>query len=56
MPETAWNTKEKRLNLLITVKNKQLLGNFQAEIAIEAKQLEAQLKKVVAYTKNVYRC
>ena len=29
--------------------NKQPLSNFEAEIAVEAKQLEAQPKKVVAY-------
>ena len=32
--------------------NKQPLSNFEAEIAVEAKQLEAQPKKVVAYKKK----
>ena len=34
--------------------SKQLLRNFEAEIAGEPKQLEAQPEKVVAYKKNVY--
>ena len=34
--------------------SKQLLSNFEAEIAGEPKQLEAQPEKVVAYKKNVY--
>ena len=37
------------------VNDEQPLSNFEAEIASDAKQLEAQPKKVVAYIKkNVY--
>ena len=32
--------------------DKQPLSNFEAEIAVEAKQLEAQPEKVVAYKKK----
>ncbi len=31
---------------------KQLISNFEAEIAVESKQLEAQPKNGVAYIKN----
>ena len=35
-------------------KTKQVITNFQAELAKSAKQLEAELKNGVAYKKNVY--
>ena len=35
--------------------DKQPLSNFEAEIAVEAKQLEAQPKKVVAYKTSIIR-
>ncbi len=52
MPSNAQDTKEERLNLLISVKNKQLISNFQAGIAVEANQLEAQPKNGIAYKIN----
>jgi len=40
---------------LYFAKNKQLISNFEAQIAFKAKQLEAQPKNGVTYKNNVYR-
>ena len=41
---------------LTMIISKQLLSNFEAEIAGESKQLEAQPEKVVAYKKTCSHC
>ena len=48
MPETQ---RKQGRTCLFQSKNKQLISNFEAEIAVEPKQLEAQPENVVAYRK-----
>ncbi len=45
-------TTEAQMPETLQSKNKQLISNFEAEIAVEPKQLEAQPENVVAYRKK----
>ena len=44
---------KQKWNMFFLRNDKQPLSNFEAEIAVEAKQLEAQPEKVVAYKTSI---